>query len=55
MIVVDPDLNWVLKQFKIQCEKAGIRAEIMRRRAFVKPGERRRNKAFASRLRRGRA
>ncbi|HEX8723817.1 MAG TPA: 30S ribosomal protein S21 [Gemmatimonadaceae bacterium] len=48
-------IEWALKAFKRQMQKAGILAELRRRRHYVKPGEARRLKSKAAKQRRRRA
>ncbi len=44
-------IEWALKAFKRKMQKAGILAELRRRRHYVKPGEARRLKLKAAKQR----
>jgi small subunit ribosomal protein S21 len=48
-------LDWALKTFKRQVQKAGILTELRRRRQYVKPSEARKLKAKAARRARAKA
>lgn len=45
-VVVTPDegIEKALKRFKAKCDKAGIKRDMKRQRAFEKPSEKRRRK-----------
>ena len=44
-------IDWALKAFKKQVQKAGILKDLRRRRHYVKPSEARQQKAAAARRR----
>ena len=48
----DDRLDWALKSFKKKVQKAGILAELRRKRHYTKPSEARQLKAAAARRRR---
>lgn len=56
VVCVRPDepIDSVWRRFKKACEKAGIPAELRRRRHFIPKSAERRNKAIAARIRRSR-